>query len=43
MLNKGLLLKILGLCVLSFSHAVMAIEENGLYSRQNVLKEYAKG
>tara|TARA_B110000196_G_C21056502_1_gene620115 strand:- start:49 stop:1056 length:1008 start_codon:yes stop_codon:yes gene_type:complete len=43
MLNKGLLLKILGLCVFSFSHAVMAIDENGLYTRQDVLEEYAKG
>lgn len=43
MLNKGLLLKTLGLCVFSFSHAVMAIDENGLYTRQDVLEEYAEG
>lgn len=43
MLNKGLLLKILGLCVFSFSHVAIAIDENGLYTRQNVLEEYAEG
>ncbi len=43
MLNKGLLLKILGLCVFSFSHAAMAIDENGIYTRQDVLEEYAEG
>lgn len=43
MLNKGLLLKILVLCVFSFSHAVMAIDENGIYTRQDVLEEYAEG
>jgi hypothetical protein len=40
---KDLLLKILGLCVISFSHAAMAIDENGIYTRQDVLEEYAEG
>lgn len=43
MLNKGLLLKILGLCVFSFSHAAVAVDENGIPTRQDVLEEYAKG
>ncbi len=40
---KDLLLKILGLCVISFSHAATAIDENGVYTRQDVLEEYAEG
>lgn len=43
MLNKGLLLKVLGLCVICSSHVAVADDEIGIPTRQDVLEEYAKG
>jgi len=40
---KDLFLRVLGICVISFCHAAMAIDENGIYTRQDVLEEYAEG
>jgi hypothetical protein len=43
MLNKRLLLKVLGLCVICSSHVAVADDEIGIPTRQDVLEEYAKG
>ena len=43
MLNKRLLLNVLGLCVICSIHVAVAVDEKGIPTRQDVLEEYAKG